>query len=129
MIRATGFRFKALAASLAAQPMVEMTQIPDFTFGGLVHLAQLAPTTARGQAGTTFAGAGLPPAGTSDLSRHTWTNTPSAHADATAGDAESFLLLSIGTNKPMHHIEQELKIVGSLVAVHAHPSAILLQLC
>ena len=41
-----------------------------------IALAQLALTTARGQTGTTLAGAGLPPAGTTSLSRHTWTTTP-----------------------------------------------------
>ena len=41
-----------------------------------IALARLALTTAHGQAGTTFAGVGLPPAGTTNLSRHTWTTTP-----------------------------------------------------
>ncbi len=40
-----------------------------------IALARLALTTARYPAGTTFPGAGLPPAGTTDLSRHTWTTT------------------------------------------------------
>jgi hypothetical protein len=40
-----------------------------------IALVRLALTTARYPAGTTFAGAGLPPAGTTNLSRHTWTTT------------------------------------------------------
>ena len=42
-----------------------------------IALARLAVTTARYPAGTTFAGAGLPPAGTTNLSRHTWSTTGS----------------------------------------------------
>jgi len=41
-----------------------------------IALARLALTTARGPAGTTLAGAGLSPAGTTDLSQHTWTISP-----------------------------------------------------
>jgi len=40
-----------------------------------IAVARMALTTARGQAGTTFTGAGLSPAGTTNLSRHTWTGT------------------------------------------------------
>ena len=46
-----------------------------------IALARLAPTTARHPAGTTFAGAGLPPAGTTNLSRHTWATTPEINGD------------------------------------------------
>ncbi len=42
-----------------------------------IALARLALTTARYPAGTTFTAAGLPPAGTTNLSRHTWTTTAS----------------------------------------------------
>jgi hypothetical protein len=41
-----------------------------------IALARLALTTARYPAGTTFTGTGLSPAGTTNLSRHTWTTTP-----------------------------------------------------
>jgi hypothetical protein len=41
-----------------------------------IALARLALTTARSPGGTIVARAGLPPAGTTNLSRHTWTNTP-----------------------------------------------------
>ena len=37
LIHASGFRFEALVTSLGAQPMVEMSQISAFTFGGLVQ--------------------------------------------------------------------------------------------
>ena len=40
-----------------------------------IALARRALTTARYPAGTTFTGAGLSPAGTMNLSRHTWTTT------------------------------------------------------
>ena len=37
LILASDSSVEALTASLATQMMVRMTQIPDFTFGGLVH--------------------------------------------------------------------------------------------
>jgi len=41
-----------------------------------IAIDRLVLTTARYPAGTTFTAAGLSPAGTTNLSRHTWSGTP-----------------------------------------------------
>jgi len=57
-----------------------------------IALARLALTTARHPAGTTFAGAGLSPAGTTNLSRHTWSISPEGTVAKTRLCGEKMLL-------------------------------------
>ncbi len=57
-----------------------------------IALARLALTTALGQTGTAFAGAGLPPAGTTNRSRHTWTISPEGTVAKTTLCREKMLL-------------------------------------